>query len=459
MQESDLDILIRNDPDLINRMTQEQAYRIRYDWGMNSRPNQRIPETIGKEHRIWLLKAGRGFGKTRTGAETTRVMIERTQRIALIAPTAADIRDVMIEGESGIMSVFPPDQRPTYIPSLRRLNFKNGAFAITYTAEEPERLRGPQHEWAWIDEPASMRRGDAVMSNLLLGLRLGKSPWLLITGTPKPVQWLRKLAEQSTTIVTSGSTFDNKRNLSAAYIEDIMGRYEGTRLGRQELYAEWLDDVEGALWTEAIIDKYRMGTFDFTKPWASLNEWLATGGQPALLDRRAWRTIVAVDPPGETAECGIIVAAAPTQGHAGRDHCVILDDMTTTGRPEEWGRQVVAAARKWNCERVYVESNQGGDMVRATIHAVDTDIRVDKIAARNSKVARAEPVSALYERGLVHHVGFFPLLESQMVTWTKDSGRSPDRIDALVHAVSSLMTDQATVRASVISPTARRIPV
>jgi phage terminase large subunit-like protein len=309
----------------------------------------------------------------------------------------------------------------------------------------------------WIDEPASMSRGDEALSNLLLGLRLGDRPWALMTGTPKRVDWLRALSERSDTIVTRGSTYDNLANLARGFIDDIVGRYEGTRLGRQELHAEWLDDVEGALWTMAIIDRARIQTWDQAKPWVSLNAWLTAGGQSAILDRRAWRTIVAVDPPGETAECGIVVACAPTQGQAGRDHAVVLEDASTVGRPEEWGARVAETARRWRAERVVVEGNQGGDMVRATIHAVDPDLRIDKITAKVSKVARAEPVSALYERGLIHHVAFHPLLESQMTTWVPSDSRSPDRMDALVHAISSLLQETPRVRASVISPSQRRI--
>lgn len=456
--ESDLDLLLRHDPDILQRITPDQARLLRYDWSLNRRPAQTIPPGMGDEYRAWILRAGRGFGKTRTGAETTRQMIHRVQRIALIAPTAADIRDVMIEGESGIMSVFPADQRPVYVGSLRRVNFHNGAFAITYSAEEPERLRGPQHEWAWIDEPASMRRGEQVLSNLLLGLRLGTNPWLLVTGTPKPVRWLRQLSDEATTFTTTGTTYDNARNLSAAFIEDIRNRYEGTRLGRQELYAEFLDDVEGALWTDHMLNNSRMNAFDIGRPWESLNHWLAGKELPMRVDRRAWRVIVAVDPPGETAECGIIVAAAPVNAQAGVDHAVILDDMSMAGRPEAWGAQVAAAARKWNVERVLVETNQGGDMTRATIAAVDPNIRVEKIHARGSKYARAEPISAQYERGFVHHSGFFPMLEQQMSTWVSNEGKSPDRIDALVHAVTALLPPRGHVRASVRSVADRRLP-
>lgn len=437
----------------------DRANLFPFVWKVWSRPNQQIPKGMGDQYRIWMFRAGRGSGKTRAGAETVRMMVERgCRRIALVAPTAADVRDVMIEGESGLLSVFPEDDRPSYQPSLRRVTFKNGAIAVSYSADEPERLRGPQHDFAWIDEPASMPRGEETFSNVMLGLRLGKAPWVMVTGTPKPLRWLRELAEREETITTIGSTFDNERHLAPTFITDVLGRYEGTRLGRQELYAEWLDDVEGAMWTERIIDENRIGHFDQTKPWASLNMWLETGGGKPIIDRRPWRTIVAVDPPGETAECGIVVAASPVQGRAGVDHAVILEDMSTSGRPEEWGRQVVQALRKWDAERIIVESNQGGDMVRATIHAVDPNVQINKITAKQSKTARAEPVSALYERGLIHHLGFHPLLESQMTSWTKDDGKSPDRMDALVHAVNFLLTPQTNVRSVVVSPTARRIP-
>jgi phage terminase large subunit-like protein len=438
-------------------LSPEAQEYLAYYWDFWRRPNQARPDGLGGQYRIWMLLAGRGFGKSRVGAEETRKQIEVCRRVALVGPTAADVRDVMVEGESGLLSVFPPSQRPMYEPSKRRVTFHNGAIATLFSAEEPDRLRGPQHEWAWIDEPASMSRGDEALSNLLLGLRLGDRPWALMTGTPKRVGWLRALSERSDTIVTRGSTYDNLANLARGFIDDIVGRYEGTRLGRQELHAEWLDDVEGALWTMSIIDRARIHTWDQAKPWASLNAWLTAGGQSAILDRRAWRTIVAVDPPGETAECGIVVACAPTQGQAGRDHAVVLEDASTVGRPEEWGARVAETARRWRAERVVVEGNQGGDMVRATIHAVDPDLRIDKITAKVSKVARAEPVSALYERGLIHHVAFHPLLESQMTTWVPSDSRSPDRMDALVHAISSLLQETPRVRASVISPSQRRI--
>jgi phage terminase large subunit-like protein len=443
--------------DIRRDLTQDDLERLAYLWSFWRRPNQARPDGMGDRYRIWFLKAGRGFGKTKTGAETTREMIDTVDRIALVAPTAADVRDVMVEGESGLLSVFPRSERPIYEPSKRRVTFHNGATATLFSAEEPDRLRGPQQGFAWIDEPASMSRGEEALSNLLLGLRLGRSPWALLTGTPKPARWLRALSLRDDTIVTSGSTYDNVANLATGFIDDVLGRYEGTRLGRQELHAEFLDDVEGALWTEVMLDSGRMTSFDPATPWATLNKWLTDKGRPVVMERRPWRIVVAVDPPGETAECGIVVACAPVQGRAGRDHAVVLEDCSIAGRPEEWGAQVARASRRWNAERVVVESNQGGDMVRATIHAVDPTIRVEKITARLSKAARAEPVSALYERGLVHHAGFMPMLESQMVSWVPGEGKSPDRMDALVHAIATLLIANPVVPATVVSASSRRI--
>lgn len=440
--------------EMLAMLSPQELAEYAYEWSEWRRPSQRIPLGMGDVFRIWLIQAGRGYGKTRTGAETVRIMCEHVERIGLIGVTRADGRDVMVEGESGIMSVFPPHQRPEYVAAKRRLTFHNGARAYLYSAEEPDRLRGPQHGFIWIDEPASMRNGDAVVTNALLGLRLGPQPWMVITGTPKPVRWLRDIAARQDTITTRGSTYENASNLAATFIDDILNRYEGTRLGRQELYAEFLDDTEGALWTQQTLDRTRIASWDHTRPWASLTAAVDT----VKPDRRAWRIIVAVDPPGETAECGIVVASAPTQGKAGVDHAVILEDASMAGRPEEWGARVVAAARRWGAERVVVESNQGGDMTRATIQAVDPSIRVEKITAKMGKAARAEPVSALFERGLVHLVGFHPMLESQLLSWVPGDSKSPDRLDALVHAVATLLTAQPVAVASVRSVSARRLP-
>lgn len=310
----------------------------------------------------------------------------------------------------------------------------------------------------------SWKYGDAAMSNLRLGLRLGKHPWVLLTGTPKPTAWLRALSDEPTTVVTNGNTYENVANLAPGFITDILGRFEGTRLGRQEIHAEWLDDVEGALWTMKMIDDGRIGGWEANRPYHAINQWLVGhGGTPISGDRRVWRIIVAVDPPGETAECGIAVGAAPVGAIAGRDHAVFLDDMSISGRPEIWGAQVVNAARRWAQSghpcKVYVESNQGGDMVRSTVHGVDPNVTVEKISARISKTARADPVSALYPRW-VHHAGFFPAVESQMTTWVAGEGQSPDRMDALVHLFRTALSTFEVPASRVESPARsnRRVP-
>lgn len=433
--------------------------RLDFQWSLWRRPNQSRPTG---DWRTWLILAGRGYGKTRTGAESIRDAVystdpsTRARRVGLIAATAADGRDVMVEGESGLLAVHPPAMRPTYEPSKRRLTWPNGAIATVYSADKPDRLRGPQHDLIWGDEPASWRFGEQAFDNAIFGLRLGRRPVMILTGTPKPTRWLRVLAERDDCVVTKGSTYQNIANLPPTFVADVLGRYEGTRLGRQELHAEFLDDVEGALWTELVIDSGRIAEFDRRRPWTSINAWLVALGEPMLADRRAWRTVVAVDPPGETAECGIVAGSAPVQGKAGRDHAVVIEDASMTGRPEEWGAAVVACARRVGAERVVVESNQGGDMVRSTVHAVDPTVRVEKIRADESKQARAEPVSALYERRFVHHHGHFPMLESQMVTWVPGESRSPDRLDAAVHLIRELLRDVAHRPTKVHNPASRR---
>lgn len=426
--------------EFIDSLDHDEQVRLAYDWEFWRRPSQAMPRN--KSWNVWTIRAGRGFGKTRTGAETVRQVVE-TERIGLLAavsPTSGDARDVLVEGESGLLAVCPPWNRPKYEPSKRRLTWPNGARLTLFSGEEPDRLRGPQHEFVWADEPASMDRGADVLSNARLGLRLGAHPRLLITGTPRRLPWLRKIEDERTTIVTTGSTYDNIPNLASNFIDVILGTYEGTRLGRQELHAEYLDDIEGAFWTVSIIERSRFSEFDRAHPGASLATQLLAIGRPAPKpDRRRWRTIVAVDPPAETAECGIAVGCAPVGARAGLDHACVLADESMTGRPEEWGQAVVAAYRYWNAEAVFVEKNQGGDMVRSTIHAVDPTVVVKKISATVSKANRAEPVSALDEHGWVHHVGVFPKLEDQMVTWVAGESRSPDRLDARVHLVRELL--------------------
>lgn len=429
--------------DYLRGLSDDDAGQMEYSWRFWSRPDsQQAPPD---DWFSWIYRGGRGTGKTRTGAETTRSRVRSglAGRIAIITATAADARDVAVEGESGILAVHPPGTAPKYEPSKRRLTWPNGATGTLYSAEEPDRLRGPQHDWVWGDELAAWKTGSAAWDNAMLGLRIGKDPRAMGTTTPRPLAWLKALEAQPTTAVTTSSTYENITNLAPQFISLILGRYEGTRLGAQELHALYLEDVEGALWTQATIDVTRLLNFDTADPWKSLAVEIIRArtrlGLPAELvrrDRRRWQIVVGVDPPGETAECGIVVVAAPERAKWGVDHAVVLDDMSIAGPPEVWGAQVVTAVRKWNATCAVVETNQGGPMTRSTIHAVDPTVVVRKVWSKDSKSDRAEPVSALHSKGRLHLVGYLPKLEDQLTTWVSTESKSPDRLDAMVHAVS-----------------------
>lgn len=397
------------------RLTDQEAEEILYDWDLWARPAQRLPPG---DWQTWLTLAGRGWGKTRVGAETVRRKVETGQagRVALVAATSADARDVMVEGESGILAVSPPWNMPRYEPSKRRLTWPNGAVATTYSADEPNRLRGPQHDFAWADELAAWRFDQEAWDMLMFGLRLGTDPRAIVTTTPRPTALIKALAADPGTLLTRGSTYENRANLAPAFFRRIIGKYEGTRLGRQELNAEILDDVVGALWTLKLIEEHRVAT------------------APELT-----RIVVAVDPAvskGDNSnETGIIVA-----GIAGNEHAYVLEDLTVRGSPNEWAQAAVTAYRRHKADRIVAEVNQGGDMVESIIRGIDRSIPYEGVRATRGKAIRAEPVSALYERGRVHHVGVHAQLEDQMTNWTPASGEaSPDRLDALVWAVTSLM--------------------
>lgn len=359
--------------------------------------------------------AGRGFGKTRTGAEWTRASVRTFRLVNIIGATADDARDIMVEGESGLLAICPPHERPEYIPSKRRLAWPNGAVSLIFTADEPERLRGKQHERLWADEIAAWRYPDA-WDQAMLGLRLGADPRIVATTTPRPTPFIRALIDAPTTVVTRGSTYDNADNLAPAFMEQIIRRYEGTRLGRQELLAELLTDVEGALWTHAMIDTARVRR------------------APDLA-----RCVVAIDPAttsGEHAdETGIVVAAKGVDGHA-----YILADLTCRLSPDGWARRAVNAYNELAADRIVAEVNNGGDMVRQTIHTVDRRVAYRAVTATRGKRIRAEPIAALYEQGQVHHVGTLPDLEDQMTAFVAGTydGRD-DRVDALVWALTDLM--------------------
>jgi len=401
-----------------------EARALLYDWSFWARPAQLPPQG---NWRVWLLLAGRGFGKTRTGAEMirARVAASTARRLALVAPTAADARNVMVEGESGILTISPPWDRPRYEPSKRRLTWPNGAIATLYSAEEPERLRGPQHDATWCDELGSWRYPEA-WDMLMFGLRLGDDPRVVVTTTPRPTKLIRALIADPTAVVTRGSTYENRANLAPAFFDQIIRKYEGTRLGRQEIEAELLDDVPGALWTRGIIEAAR------------------AQAAPSLT-----RVVVAIDPAATSSaqadETGIIVAGKDEQRQGW-----VLADMSGRYPPTEWAKTAIAAYRAHRADRVVAEVNHGGEMVEATLRAIDSNVPFSAVRASRGKVTRAEPVAALYEQGRVHHVGSFPRLEDQMCDFVptgyddvglRSAGHSPDRVDALVWALTNLLLE------------------
>jgi len=422
----------------------EMSRSAQYAWNeWLSRPAQRLPEGVWD---TWIIRAGRGFGKTRAGAEGVRSLVNKGLAgfITIVGKTPAEARDVMVDGPSGLLAIHPPAVRPTYEASKRLVSWPNGAVGHVRSAADPDSIRGLNSDLVWFDEPASMKFGADAWDNAMFGNRVGE-PHSIITGTPRPLPWLRALEERPRTVVTTGSTYDNFLNLAPAFVELILERYENTRLGAQEIHARFLEDVEGALWTLAQIERGRFLQFDIERPWRSLAvawgkiaEQFGRAAETFTKERRRWVRAIGVDPPGETAECGIVVATAPVNARATRDHVVVLDDRSLTGPPEVWAAEVVKAYRDFNCEVAWVEINQG-DAYRAVIHNVDPTVNVQKVRAKLSKADRAEPVSVLYVKGAVHHFGHLPKLEDQMSTWVPAEGKSPDRIDALVHVVTQLM--------------------
>lgn len=388
-----------------------------HDWPLWARAKQLPPEG---DWRVWLILAGRGFGKTRTGAEWVRALAEtgRAGRIALVGETAGDARDVMVEGESGLLACCPPWGRPLYEPSKRRVTWANGAMATCFSADDPDQLRGPQFDAAWADEIAKWRY-EAAWDNLMLGLRLGADPRCVATTTPKPRAWLSRLMADPRTVLTRGGTRENATNLAPAFLDQILTRYDGTRLGRQEIEGEYLVDVPGALWTRALIEAARV---------------------PAAAVPELQRVVVAVDPAvtsgAEADETGIVVA--------GRDAGTgfwVLEDLTGRLSPDLWARRVADAFARVRADTVVCEVNQGGDLVAATLRTVDPTLPVRSVRATRGKRLRAEPVAALYEQGRVRHAGAFDALEDQMTRFTGAPGdASPDRLDALVWALTDLMT-------------------
>ena len=407
----------------LRQLSDEERVEFRYHWKLWARARQLPPPG---DWTTWLVMAGRGFGKTRAGAEWVRTTCQShpEARFALIGASLGEVRAVMVEGESGILATCPPGQVPLFEPSLRRLTWGNGAQATLYSALEPESLRGPQHSHAWCDEIAKWGgpAGQAEMAwdNLLLGLRLGSCPQVAATTTPRAVPLLQRLLNHPDFVVTRGSTFDNQANLPTRFIRAVRREYGKSRLGRQELDGELILDLPGALWTRAGLEAARE----------------AAASAPSV------RTVIGVDPPASAAgdACGIVVCALGADGVAR----VLADATVAKASPERWARAVAQAAQAWKADRVVAEANQGGAMVESVLRAADIALPLRLVHASTGKAARAEPVAALYEAGRVRHVGQFPQLEDQLCGLLaggryEGPGRSPDRADALVWAMTELL--------------------
>jgi phage terminase large subunit-like protein len=409
---------------VLQELPPEEIDRLLHDWPLIARPAQLPPPG---PWRTWLILAGRGFGKTLTGSEFVRAEVEagRAGRIALIAPTAADARDVLVEGPSGILAVSPPWARPLYEPSKRRLTWPNGAIATLYSADEPERLRGPQQDLAWADELAAYFNPSELWTQLQLGLRLGSDPRALVTTTPRPIPVLRRLLADPSVVVTRGRTRDNARNLPASFLEEISRQYGGTRIGRQELDAEMLEDNPHALWKLSDIEAARVAR-------APELRRVCIGVDPAVSSNE------------RSNETGIIAAGVGDCSCKGKPelHAFVLADYSGIHTPKGWADAVCKAYDRHQADRVVAEVNQGGALVEANLRANGVgNLPLKTVHASKGKAIRAEPVAALYEQGKVHHVGAgLGRLEDQQVQWSPlDDATSPDRVDALVWVLTELM--------------------
>jgi phage terminase large subunit-like protein len=408
----------------------EERRRLEFLWRFWARPAQVAP---AGDWTTWLILAGRGFGKTRAGAEWVREQAERgeARRIALVARTASDIRDTLVEGESGILAVSPPWFRPRYEPSKRRLTWPNGVVATTYSADEPDLLRGPQHHAAWCDELAAWRYPEA-WDQLQFGLRLGQHPRAVVTTTPRPTKIIRQLAADRTTRVTKGTTYDNRANLAPTFFDKVVRKYEGTRLGRQELNAELLGDTPGALWTLKLLDGNRAAVApDLVR--------IVVAVDPQAADPKA-------DPSEQGAETGIVAAGRCRKGEG-----YVLRDASGQYSPAEWGECAVLLLDELRGDSIVAEVNQGGAMVEHVVRSAAEKLHREgkrpsphvpyrAVHASRGKLTRAEPVAALDEQHRIHHVGDLAALEDQMCTWVPGH-KSPDRMDARVWALTELLVE------------------
>jgi phage terminase large subunit-like protein len=415
-------------------LSDKQVETLRWSWRFWARPSQLPPEG---NWATWVMRGGRGSGKTRTGSGwiQERATEHPGRQIAMIARTPADARDYMIEGPGGILKNTPPLVRPVYEPSKRRLTWPNGSRATIYSDGEPDQLRGFSGDTAWLDEFAKFRSPKEVWDNLQFGMReaSGDKPRRLITTTPRPLGLLRDIERMPSTVVIVGSSYDNRANLDPSWFEETIQAYEGTRLGRQEIHAEILEDVPGALWSQRSLDDHRAAQAPELK-----------------------RIVVGVDPSiagSENANETGIVGMGTAEVDGSGSHGYVLDDRSLQGSPEEWGRAAVACYRGLQADLIVAERNQGGEMVEHVIRSVDPNVPVKLVTASRGKFVRAEPISSLYEQGRIHHVGVFATLEDQMIAFTPETAanrrhESPDRVDALVWAASELFESMVSRRKS-----------
>ena len=394
----------------VQNLTKEQAIKKLFDWRseLNARPNQVAPDG---NWTTWLILAGRGFGKTRTGAEWVRERVESglSKRIALIGKTPADVRDVMIEGESGLLNISPPYNMPTYEPSKRRLTWDNGAIAQTFSSYEPDQLRGSQFDTAWADEMASWEYPEETWDNLMFALRLGEKPQVCVTTTPRPLQLLINLRDAKTTVLTKGSSYENKKNLSDNFFEAILSKYKNTRLGMQEIYAEILEESDNAMWKREWLDEGRLQEI------------------PEELER----VVVAIDPAVTSKktsdETGIIVAGKDSEGKF-----YVLNDSSARYTPSAWSEKAIMLYNQYECDKIIAEVNNGGQLVEHTLRTQSENVPYKSVHASRGKRTRAEPIASLYEQGKVHHVGNLERLENQLCNWEANSGDpSPDRLPSI----------------------------
>ena len=409
---ADTDTLLKD----IDGLSDSEVESLLYDWHTYARPSQLPPDW--SKWLIWFIKTGRGWGKTRTAGEQIIEWAthDPKARIHLVARTAADARDTMVEGESGILSISPPSFMPHYEPSKRRITWPNGAKAILFSAEEPDALRGPPCDCWWADEMASWKYMQETWDQLQYGARLGDRVRGIITTTPRPLKLLREIMDLPGTYVTSGHTYENRANLSPTFLATMKDRYEGSRLGRQELAGELLADNPDALWKRSWIDRDRL--------------------ERIPEDVKIKRTIVALDPSVTATgdEAGIVVIGKATIERV--DHFYVLDDMSIQGSPTKWAKQAITAYHKLKADALVYEANQGGDMVADTLTSVDKKVTPKKVWASKGKVTRAEPIATLAEQGRIHHVGNFVKLEDELCEWTPGDTDSPNRLDAMVWGIT-----------------------